>query len=141
MMGTFALSSGYYDAYYLRAQKVRSRLRGVLNKLWQDVDIIISPTTPTPPFKLGSRTDNPMDMYRSDLFVLMQSMAGCPAITINGGWTELDDDGKTKLARGRTRNCFGKPVKRLPIGLQVTAAPFSESTMFRAARTFEREHQ
>jgi len=140
LIGTFALSSGYYDAYYLRAQKVRTRLRAEMDEIWKDVDIIVSPTAPTPPFKQGSALDEPMDMYKADMFVLMQPMAGCPAISINGGWTDLDDDGNTKLSRSRAKNCFGKPVKRLPIGLQLTARPFAESILFRTGRAFEREH-
>jgi len=140
LIGTFALSSGYYDAYYLRAQKVRTRLRAELGRIWKEVDVIVSPTAPTPPFKLGSALDDPMDMYRADMFVLLQPMAGCPAISINGGWTELDDDGVTPLPKCREKDCFGKKVGQLPIGLQITAPPFGESVMFRTARAFEREH-
>ncbi len=140
MLGTFALSSGYYDAYYQRAQKVRSRLRAEMDKLWTDVDVIISPTSPTPPFMLESATVDPYEMYQADRFVLMQAMAGCPAISVNGGWTEIDDDGVTKLVKSKRRNCFGKYTKRLPIGLQLTTAPFMEGNLLRAARTFEREH-
>jgi len=140
LIGTFALSSGYYDAYYLRAQKVRTKLRAELDELWKNVDVIISPTAPAPPFKLGSALDDPMDMYRADLFVLMQPMSGCPAISVNGGWTDLDDDGFSKLAACREKSCFGKIVSRLPIGLQITAPPFREADLLRAARAFEREH-
>ncbi len=140
LIGTFALSSGYYDAYYLRAQKVRTRLRAELDEIWKSVDVFISPTAPTPPFKIGSALDDPMDMYKADVFVLLQPMAGCPAISINGGWTETDDDGKTALKRCREKDCMGKRVGRLPIGLQITAPPFAESVLFRAARAFEREH-
>ncbi len=140
MIGTFALSSGYYDAYYLRAQKVRTRVRAELDELWKEVDVIISPTAPTPPFKLGACMDDPMDMYRADLLVLLQPIAGCPAISINGGWTDKDDDGKYSLKRRKAKNYLGKATTRLPIGLQITAPPFREATLFRAARAFEREH-
>lgn len=140
LIGTFALSSGYYEAYYLRAQKVRTRLRALLDEIWKDVDVIISPTAPTPPFKLGSALDDPMDMYKADRFVLMQPLAGCPAISINGGWTELDDDLSTPVSKSREKNCFGKRASRLPVGLQITAAPFNERALFKAARAFEREH-
>ena len=67
-------------------------------------------------------------------------MAGCPAITVNGGWTDTDDDGKVALKRARNKNFFGKAAIKIPIGLQITAAPFAESVIFRAARAFEREH-
>ena len=141
LIGTFALSSGYYDAYYLRAQKVRTRVREEFDGLWKDVDVIISPTAPTPPFKLGSRTGDPLAMYREDQFVLPQAMAGCPAISINGGWTDTDDDNISKLKNSGAKNCFNKPADRLPIGLQITAAPFMESVLFRAARAFEKDHE
>lgn len=140
MIGTFALSSGYYDAYYLRAKKVCSLVQSELAGLWKNFDILISPTAPTPPFKVGAYTGDPIDMYRSDLFVLLQPMAGCPAISVNGGWTEVNDDGKTSLKKSRCRNCFGKATTRLPIGIQISAPPFAEAALFRAARAFEREH-
>jgi aspartyl-tRNA(Asn)/glutamyl-tRNA(Gln) amidotransferase subunit A len=140
LIGTFALSSGYYDAYYLRAQKVRTRVRAELEEIWKNVDVIISPTAPTPPFKLGANMQDPMDMYRGDIFVLPQAMAGCPAISINGGWTQLADDGKTPLNKTGEKDCLGNRASKLPIGLQITAPPFGEAMLFRAARAFEREH-
>lgn len=140
LIGTFALSSGYYEAYYLRAQKVRSKLRAEMDELWNQVDVIISPAAPTPPFKIGANIENPMDMYLGDIFVIPQALAGCPAISINGGWTELDDDGVTRLSKTGCKDCMGKPVSRLPIGLQITAAPFMENILLRTARAFEREH-
>jgi aspartyl-tRNA(Asn)/glutamyl-tRNA(Gln) amidotransferase subunit A len=140
LIGTFALSAGYYESHYLRAQKVRTRVCAELGKLWRDCDVIINPTSPTPPFKLGWALDDPMDMYKADRFVLLQSMAGVPGISINGGWTDLDDDNSTKLVKSREKNCFRKPVKMLPIGLHITAPAFAESKLFQAARAFEREH-
>lgn len=140
LLGTFALSAGYYESYYLRAQKVRTRLRAELNKLFKEVDVIINPTTPSPPFKLGWAMDDPMDMYEADRFVLLQSMAGIPGISVNGGWTDLDDDHSTILKKSREKDCFGKPVTNLPIGLHISAPPFAESLLFQAARAFEREH-
>ncbi|MCX6646449.1 MAG: amidase family protein, partial [bacterium] len=140
LIGTFVLSRGYYESYYLRAQKVRAKVRAELDQLWKDVDVIINPTTPTPPFKLGSAMNDPMDMYKADRFVLLQSMAGVPGISINGGWTDLDDDLTAKIEKSRQKNCFGKPATALPIGLHITAPPFAESRLFRAARAFEREH-
>jgi aspartyl-tRNA(Asn)/glutamyl-tRNA(Gln) amidotransferase subunit A len=140
LIGTFALSSGYYDAYYLRAQKVRTRVRTELDEIWKRFDVLICPTAPTPPFRLGACMQDPIDMYRADIFVLLQPMAGCPAMSVNGGWTELDDDGKTPLKKSKAKDCLGKPVSRLPIGLQITAPPFAESVLFRASRAFEREH-
>jgi len=141
VIGTFALSSGYYEAYYLRAQKVRWMVQEELEEIWKEVDIIISPTSPTPAFKLGEKLEDPLEMYRCDLFAVLQPMAGCPAISINGGWTELSEDGEVPLLETGEKDCWGNPVKRLPVGLQLTAAPFGESVLFRAARAFEREHE
>jgi aspartyl-tRNA(Asn)/glutamyl-tRNA(Gln) amidotransferase subunit A len=140
LIGTFALSSGYYDAYYLKAQKVRTLVRAELDEIWKKVDVVISPTTPTPPFKLGECTENPMDMYRADMFSLFQPIAGCPAISINGGWTDKDDNG-SPLKKNKDNDCFGTPVTKLPIGLQITSSPFNEAVLLRAARAFERDHE
>jgi aspartyl-tRNA(Asn)/glutamyl-tRNA(Gln) amidotransferase subunit A len=140
LLGTFALSSGYYDAYYVRAQKVRAKVKAEFDELWREYDVIISPTAPTPPFKLGAKVDDPMDMYKEDVFVLPQPMAGCPAISINGGWTTLSDDNLTPLSETREKDCTNHQVTKLPIGLQITAKPFGEATLLRAARAFEREH-
>lgn len=118
MIGTFALSSGYYDAYYLRAQKIRTRIRAELEDLFKTVDIIISPSAPEPPFKLGSKVDDPLAMYASDVFQLPQPLAGIPALSIQGGFSS----------------------EGLPIGLQIWGRPFDEATILRAGRAFEREH-
>ena len=118
MIGTFALSSGYYDAYYLRAQKIRTRLRAEIDELFRDVDVIISPSSPVLPFELGAKVDDPLEMYASDYFQLPQALAGIPAISIQGGFSR---DG-------------------LPIGLQIWGRPFDEATIFQAGRAFEREH-
>jgi len=108
--------------------------------LWEDVDIIISPTAPSPPFKLGSLVDDPVAMYREDVFVVPQAMAGVPAVSINGGFTDKDDDGISPLKKSKMKNCTGRAANILPIGIQFTAPPFRESVIFRAARTFEKEH-
>lgn len=138
LIGTFALSSGYYDEYYGRAHKVRTKVRMEIDALLDKVDLIISPTTPTPPFRLGECLGEPMDMYRADMLTLFQPIAGCPAITLNGGWVEKDETG-APLKKSRQKNYQDKPVTRLPVGLQITAAPFREETLFRAARAFERD--
>jgi len=140
LLGTFTLSAGYYEDFYVRAQKVRSKVKAELDAIFEGVDIIISPTTPTPPFRLGSALDDPMEMYKSDIFVLFQPLAGLPAITINGGWTDLDDDGVSKLLDSKRKDCYGNPVNHLPVGLQITTPAMMDSVLFRAARTFERDH-
>lgn len=115
MLGTYALSAGYYDAYYLRAQKVRALIARDFTEAFGKVDAIITPTTPTPAFKLGERTADPLQMYLADIYTVTGSLAGIPGISIPCG--------KTKAA--------------LPVGLQIFAPHFAESRMLQIAHSFE----
>ena len=115
MLGTYALSSGYYDAYYLKAQKVRTLIKQDFDQAFEKVDVLITPTSPTPAFKAGERTDDPLQMYLSDIFTTPSSLAGLPGISVPCGLTE----------------------NGLPIGLQILAAPFEEEKIFQVAYTFE----
>lgn len=117
MLGTYALSAGYYDAYYLKALKVRRLIRNDFDTAFHDVDVIAAPVTPTLAFKLGELVDDPLAMYLSDMYTLSGNLAGIPGISIPAG---ISDDG-------------------LPIGLQLLAPPFEEERLLRAARMFERE--
>jgi aspartyl-tRNA(Asn)/glutamyl-tRNA(Gln) amidotransferase subunit A len=116
MLGTFALSAGYADQYYNKALQVRRKIRGDFDAAFREVDVVLGPTSPTPPFKLGERTDDPLSMYLSDIYTITANLAGIPGISIPCGMTRLG----------------------LPIGLQLLAAPFSEEKMLRVARVFER---
>jgi aspartyl-tRNA(Asn)/glutamyl-tRNA(Gln) amidotransferase subunit A len=116
MLGTYALSSGYYDAYYLKAQKVRTLIKSDFDKAFEKVDVLIVPSTPTPAFKIGERITDPLQMYLFDIFTTSASLAGLPGISIPCGFTK----------------------GTLPIGMQVLAAPFEESKLLRVAYTFER---
>tara|TARA_B100000989_G_scaffold21318_1_gene13961 strand:- start:4529 stop:5995 length:1467 start_codon:yes stop_codon:yes gene_type:complete len=118
ILGTYVLSSGYYDAYYLRAQKVRRRILGDFEKAFEQVDAILTPTSPTPAFKRGERADDPLAMYLSDVFTISVNLAGLPAISIPSGFTESG----------------------LPIGLQVIGKAFGEADMFAIANAFEQSH-
>ena len=118
ILGAYVLSSGYYDAYYLRAQKVRRLIFGDFEKAFAHVDAILTPTSPTPAFKRGERADDPLAMYLSDIYTIAVNLAGLPAISIPAGFTE----------RG------------LPIGLQVIGKAFGEADMFAIANTFEKTH-
>lgn len=118
ILGTYVLSSGYYDAYYLRAQKVRRRILGDFEKAFKQVDAILTPTSPTPAFKRGERADDPLAMYLSDVFTISVNLAGLPAISIPSGFTESG----------------------LPIGLQVIGKAFGEADMFAIANAFEQSH-
>ncbi|WP_067725255.1 Asp-tRNA(Asn)/Glu-tRNA(Gln) amidotransferase subunit GatA [Oceanobacillus damuensis] len=115
MLGTFALSSGYYDAYYKKAQKVRTLIKNDFDKIFEDYDVIIGPTTPTPAFKVGEKTDDPLTMYANDILTIPVNLAGVPGISIPCGLSE----------------------KGLPIGLQIIGKYFDESTVYRTAHAFE----
>jgi aspartyl-tRNA(Asn)/glutamyl-tRNA(Gln) amidotransferase subunit A len=114
LLGTYALSAGYYDAYYLRAMKVRTLIRKDFSDALARADAVLLPTTPTPPFKLGEKVDDPLSMYLNDIFSIPASLAGAPALSFPSGF-----------ARG------------LPIGMQLVGRPFEEGTLLRVARTWE----
>jgi aspartyl-tRNA(Asn)/glutamyl-tRNA(Gln) amidotransferase subunit A len=115
MLGTYALSAGYYDAYYVKASRVRTLLRRDFLKAFEQVDLLVCPTTPSPAFRLGEKIDDPLEMYLSDVFTATINLAGVPALSLPCGFT----------AGG------------LPIGCQIIGPDFSEGTIFRAARALE----
>ena len=115
MLGTYALSSGYYDAYYLKALKVRNLIRSDFAKAFEKCDCIMMPVSPTPAFKIGEKIDDPLTMYLSDIYTIAANLAGIPAISIPCGFDEND----------------------LPIGLQILAPAFAEDKLLRIARMFE----
>jgi len=114
MLGTYALSAGYYDAYYLKAQKVRTLIRQEFDQAFERFDALITPTSPTVPFKIGEKVDDPLQMYLSDVCTLPINIAGIPAISIPAGFA----DG-------------------LPVGMQVIGKPLSEETLLRVAFAYE----
>ncbi|UQD50918.1 Asp-tRNA(Asn)/Glu-tRNA(Gln) amidotransferase GatCAB subunit A [Bacillus methanolicus] len=114
MLGTFALSSGYYDAYYKKAQKVRTLIKKDFEDVFEKFDVIIGPTTPTPAFKIGEQVDDPLTMYANDILTIPVNLAGVPAISIPCGFTN-----------------------GLPLGLQIIGKHFDESTVYRVAHAFE----
>ncbi|HEY3054860.1 MAG TPA: Asp-tRNA(Asn)/Glu-tRNA(Gln) amidotransferase subunit GatA [Thermoanaerobaculia bacterium] len=117
MLGTFALSSGYYDAYYGRAQRVRERLRGEFDAAFRKFDVLLTPTSPEAAFRIGEKVDDPLTMYLSDIFTAPASLVGIPAMSVPAGF-----------------NAAG-----LPLSLQIAAPHFGERVMFRAGAFFERE--
>ena len=117
MLGTFALSSGYYDAYYGRAQRVRAKLRHEMSEALRRVQYLITPTTPEPAFPIGAKTDDPLSMYLSDIFTAPANLVGIPAIAVPSGFSS----------------------EGLPLSLQIMAPHFGERALFRAAAFFERE--
>lgn len=114
MLGTYALSAGYYDAYYKKALKVRNLIKGDFDRVFKEVDAIISPTSPTPAFKIGEKTDNVLEMYLSDIYTVPVNIAGIPAISVPCG-----------MANG------------LPVGLQLMGNYFTEDLLFNLAYSFE----
>jgi aspartyl-tRNA(Asn)/glutamyl-tRNA(Gln) amidotransferase subunit A len=120
MLGTYVLSAGYYDAYYLRAQKVRTLIRRDFEAAFQKVDAIVGPTSPTAAFKLGERTGDPLAMYLADAYTVTANLAGLPGLSIPCGFASVD---------GRS----------LPVGLQLIGKPFEERTLFRAALPLEEQ--
>ncbi|MFQ5474159.1 MAG: amidase family protein, partial [Dehalococcoidia bacterium] len=119
MLGTYTLSAGYYDAYYLKAQKVRTVIRREFDAAFEDHDVLVSPVTPTPAFKIGEKTDDPLQMYLNDVFTIPANIAGLPGISVPCGFVDSPDG------------------KRLPVGVQVLAKPFDEESMFRVAYAYE----
>ncbi len=119
MLGTYALSAGYYDAYYKKAQKVRSLIRRDFEDAFREVDLIFSPTTPEPAFRFGEKGDDPLKMYLSDIYTVTANLAGVPAISFPIG--TIEEDGK-----------------RLPVGGQLMGKWFDEETLLRAADAVER---
>ncbi len=115
MLGTYALSSGYYDAYYLKAQKVRTLIMQDFIRAFEKVDVILTPVAPTPAFRIGEKTEDPLQMYLSDIFTIPVNLAGTCGISVPAG---LSGSG-------------------LPIGLQLIGRPFGEETILRAAYAFE----
>lgn len=119
LLGTFVLSAGYYEAYYRKGQKVRTLIRQDFEKVFGEVDLILTPVSPTPPFKLGERVNDPLTMYLSDIFTIAANLAGVPAMSLPCGFTHSG----------------------LPIGMQLMARPFAEETIFHAAYAYEQEMQ
>lgn len=115
VLGTFALSSGYYDAYYLRAMKVRTKIKHDFDEAFKKVDVILTPTAPSTAFKIGEKTQNPLEMYLSDIFTISANLAGIPGMSIPCGFSK----------------------DNLPIGLQLLGKPFDEGTLFQLGHAFE----
>ena len=118
MLGTYVLSSGYYDAYYLKAQKVRTLITRDFLEAFDDVDIIVTPTSPIPAFKLGERMDDPWQMYLADIYTVTASLAGIPGISVPCGKTHAEP--------------------HLPVGMQLLARHFDEARLLRVADAFEK---
>jgi aspartyl-tRNA(Asn)/glutamyl-tRNA(Gln) amidotransferase subunit A len=137
MLGTYALSAGYYDAYYLRAQKVRTLIKRDFEKAFDPsadgVDLILTPTTPTPAFKLGEKTNDPIQMYLEDIFTITANIVGVPAISVPGPSvsTRVDD---TSSSQGGTGEVDGQ---KLPLGFQLMGKWFDEENVLRAAHAYE----
>ena len=118
MLGTYVLSAGYYDVFYLKAQQVRTLLRHDYQSAFERVDVVAMPTSPIPPFRLGERTADPLQMYLADVFTVSANLAGLPAVSVPCGFVDRSE--------------------RLPVGLQLTGRLFDESTLLRVADAYQR---
>ena len=118
MLGSYVLSAGYYDAYYLKAMKVRSKIIEDFDKAYDKVDAIIAPVSPTPPFKLGEKVSDPLTMYLADIYTVAANLAGIPGLAIPSGFTK----------------------NKLPLGFQLMGPRFSEKTLFELGKIFERKN-
>ncbi len=119
MLGTYSLSSGYYDAYYLKGQKVRTLIKKDFDQVFQECDAVITPTSPTTAFRIGEKTNDPLSMYLSDIFTISANLSGIPAISMPCGFSKAG----------------------LPIGLQIMAKPFDEEMLFRIGFAYEQATQ
>jgi aspartyl-tRNA(Asn)/glutamyl-tRNA(Gln) amidotransferase subunit A len=117
MLGTYVLSAGYYDAYYLKAQQVRTLIRRDYEQAFETVDAVVMPTSPTPAFKIGERIEDPLSVYLTDVFTVSANLAGLPALSVPCGLTP----------------------NKLPIGLQMTGKPFDEATLLKIGDSYERD--
>jgi len=115
MLGTYALSSGYYDAYYLKAQKVRTVIRQDFDRAFQKVDLLLCPTAPAPAFRRGEKVDDPLQMYLTDIFTISANLTGGPGLSVPCGFTEAG----------------------LPVGLQILGRPFDEATLLQVGHAYE----
>ena len=118
MLGTYILSAGYYDAYYLKAQKVRTLIRRDFERAFETCDLLLSPVAPTTAFPVGEQIDDPLQMYLNDIYTVSVNLAGIPGICVP----------------------VGNSSSGLPIGAQLLAAPFAEKTLLKAARGLELLH-
>jgi aspartyl-tRNA(Asn)/glutamyl-tRNA(Gln) amidotransferase subunit A len=115
ILGTYALSSGYYDAYYKKAQQVRTLIKQDFDNVFEKVDVIVTPTSPTPAFRAGEKTDDPLQMYLADIFTISVNLAGVPAVSIPCGFTS----------------------QNLPVGLQIIGRHFDEESILKIAYAYE----
>jgi aspartyl-tRNA(Asn)/glutamyl-tRNA(Gln) amidotransferase subunit A len=118
MIGTYALSAGYYDAYYLKAQQVRTLIRREFDAAFETYDAIVTPVTPTAAFKIGEKVNDPISMYLNDVFTLPVNIAGLPGMSVPGGFATVEG-------------------KQLPLGLQIMAKPFDEATILRVGHAYQ----
>jgi aspartyl-tRNA(Asn)/glutamyl-tRNA(Gln) amidotransferase subunit A len=116
MTGTYVLSAGYYDAYYLKAQRVRALISADFARAFHEVDVLIGPTTPTPAFELGAKTSDPVTMYLNDIYTIGANLAGLPAISVPCGF-----------------------VQGLPVGMQIIGPHFAEPKLLNVAHRYQQE--
>ncbi|MDP3771208.1 MAG: amidase family protein, partial [bacterium] len=143
MLGTYALSKGYADQYYTRALAVRQRIKRDFTNVFQDVDVLVTPTSPTPPWRFGEKTEDPLAMYLEDIFTVSANVAGIPGLSLPCGFVErkvisppLSEGGREGV--GTTRNLSpGHSSTRLPVGLQLMGRWFDEESLLTLGEAYE----
>jgi aspartyl-tRNA(Asn)/glutamyl-tRNA(Gln) amidotransferase subunit A len=135
MLGTYVLSAGYYDAFYLKAQQVRTLLRRDYDRAFEQVDVVAMPTSPVPPFTLGERTADPLQMYLADVFTVSANLAGLPAISIPCGFVERERSERSERPERSERS---ERSAQLPVGFQLIGRAFDEATLLRAGDAYQR---
>jgi aspartyl-tRNA(Asn)/glutamyl-tRNA(Gln) amidotransferase subunit A len=143
MLGTYVLSAGYYDAYYLKAQQVRTLILRDYDRAFATVDAVAMPTSPTPAVTIGERVSDPVQMYLMDIFTVSANLSGLPAISVPCGFTSKPASPKSgRVSSGEGAPQLGGPPSseggKLPIGLQLMGRRFDEATLLRIADAYER---
>ncbi len=133
LLGTYALSAGYYDAYYRKAQQVRTLIRREVAAAFEGCDLLFGPTVPTPPFAIGALVDDPLAMYLSDMYAVVANLAGVPALSVPAGFADVGPSAADGVPAG---GVGASP--RLPVGIQLLARPGHENTLFALSRLWER---
>ncbi len=132
MLGTYALSSGYYDQYYLKAAKVRTKIKEDFENVFKEVDVLVTPTSPTCAFKIGEKVKDPLTMYLSDIYTVSANIAGIPAISIPCGYVETNN--KQQTINNKIQS------SKLPVGLQIMGPQFGEAKIIQVAYTYEQNN-
>jgi aspartyl-tRNA(Asn)/glutamyl-tRNA(Gln) amidotransferase subunit A len=137
LMGTYALSAGYYDAYYKRAQQVRSLVQAEMGAALGRFDVLLCPAAPTAAYRLGEKLSDPLAMYKGDLMTINVNLSGLPAVVVPCGFTPADDSATTTSSSGGQQQQQQQQQQVLPVGMQLVGRMFGEAQLLRVAHVYE----